>query len=213
MANEAEKGVVGSRLRDGEYVSLLMELMGEHIKKVGRNINKDSVNKLVEDILNANAIFLMGAGRSGLVARAFAMRLMHLGLKVYVVGETTTPAVKRDDLVIAISGSGETRSIVSLARIAKEEIGAKLATITSNPESSLAKLSDTVILVEGKKADEISDVDYLERRMMGMHTKLTPLGTIFEITSLILLDSVVAELIARTGASEEELKARHSTLE
>ncbi|RLG21751.1 6-phospho-3-hexuloisomerase [Methanosarcinales archaeon] len=213
MANEAEKGVVDSGLRDGEYVSLLMELMGEHIKKVGRDINKDSVNKLIEDILNANAIFLMGAGRSGLVARAFAMRLMHLGLKVYVVGETTTPAVKRGDLVIAISGSGETRSIVSLARIAKEEIGAKLATITSNPESSLAKLSDTVILVEGKKADEISDVDYLERRMMGIHTKLTPLGTIFEITSLILLDSVVAELIARTGASEEELKARHSTLE
>jgi len=115
MANEAEKGVVDSGLRDGEYVSLLMELMGEHIKKVGRDINKDSVNKLIEDILNANAIFLMGAGRSGLVARAFAMRLMHLGLKVYVVGETTTPAVKRGDLVIAISGSGETRSIVSLA--------------------------------------------------------------------------------------------------
>jgi len=215
MVNETEKmkGIVGGKLRNGEYVSLLMELMGEHIKKAGRKIDRESVNRLVEEILKANAIFLMGAGRSGLVARAFAMRLMHLGLKVYVVGETTTPAVKSDDLVIAISGSGETRSIVSLARIAKEEIGAKLATITSNSKSSLAKLSDIVIVVEGKKVDDVSNVDYLERHMMGMYTKLTPLGTMFEITSLILLDSIIAELIARTGASEEELKARHSTLE
>jgi len=200
---------------NGEYVSILMEMMGEHIKLVAKKLDKTTINKFVEEILSASSIFILGAGRSGLVAKAFAMRLMHLGFRVYVVGETTTPAVKKDDLVIVISGSGETRSIVDLARIAKNEIGARIGAVTSTTASSLGKLSDVVIVIESKRtsANEVLRGDYLERHIMGVYTRLTPMGTMFEITSLVLLDAIVAELMARTGASEEELKARHSTLE
>jgi 6-phospho-3-hexuloisomerase len=74
----------------------------------------------IEQIIEGNQVFVMGAGRSGLVAKAFAMRLMHLGLSVYVVGETTTPAVLPQDIVIAISGSGETRTITDLGKLAKD---------------------------------------------------------------------------------------------
>ena len=54
------------------------------------------------------------------------MRLMHLGFNVYVVGETVTPAVETDDLLIVISGSGETKSINEMSALAKAK-GTRLA--------------------------------------------------------------------------------------
>lgn len=198
-----------------EHVIMLMRLVADHLTQMAEKLDKDAISQLIEELLAADAIFLMGAGRSGLVARAFAMRLMHLGLRVYVVGETTTPAVKGGDLVIAISGSGETNSIANLGKIAKH-LGAKVATFTSNPDSTLGKISDIVIPVSGglyRETPDSQEKDYLERHMMGVYRRLTPLGTLFEISTLVLADAIIAELIARTGTSEEELKARHSTLE
>jgi 6-phospho-3-hexuloisomerase len=138
------------------------------------------------------------------------MRLMHLGLISYVVGESTTPAVRREDLVVAISGSGETHSIVDLGRITKE-IGATLLTITSNKDSTLGRISDTVAEIAGRTKNDTGG--YLERHMKGEYTLLTPLGTSFEITSLVFLDALIAELIYITGASEADLKSRHTKLE
>ncbi|KUK04619.1 6-phospho-3-hexuloisomerase [Methermicoccus shengliensis] len=198
-----------------EHITMLMHLVADHLIQMAEKLDKDAISHLIDELLRADAIFLMGAGRSGLVARAFAMRLMHLGLRVYVVGETTTPAVKRGDLVIAISGSGETSSIANLGKIAKQ-LGAKVATFTSNPASTLGSISDIVIPVSGglyRQTPENKEKDYLEQHMMGTYRRLTPLGTLFEISTLVLADAIIAELIARTGTSEEELRARHSMLE
>jgi len=193
-----------------ENLVLSMELMSDHIDSTAKEIDLQSAKKVIADILNANDIFLMGAGRSGLVARAFAMRLMHLGFSAYVVGESTTPAVRNEDVVIAISGSGETRSIADLGRIAKE-IGAGLITVTSDKDSTLGKLSDTVMVIAGRTKSDSGG--YLERHMRGEYTQLTPLGTSFEVTTLVFLDAVIAELISITGASEADLKSRHTVLE
>jgi 6-phospho-3-hexuloisomerase len=153
----------------------------------------------------------MGAGRSGLAAKAFAMRLMHMGFNVYVVGETTTPAVQPEDFVIAISGSGENPSITNLGAIAKK-IGSKLAVITSNKDSSIGRISDVVVIIPGRTKEDINYEDYQERRMIG-YPQLAPLGTIFEISALVFLDAVISELMVRTGASEAELKKRHTVFE
>ena len=187
-----------------------MKFMSNHIHSVVNKLEVENINKMLAGILSSNCIFVMGAGRSGLVAKAFAMRLMHLGFCVYVVGESTTPAVKDDDLVVAISGSGETRSISDLGKITKE-IGATLITVTSNKESTLGKLADTVALIPGRTKEDTGG--YLERHMRGEYSHLTPLGTSFEITTLVFLDGVIAELIFITGASEDDLKSRHTTLE
>ncbi len=188
-----------------------MNLIAKHIKKVSSKLDTGSVTKLVDEIIGSQRIFLMGAGRSGLAAKAFAMRLMHMGFNVFVVGETTTPAVQPDDLVIAVSGSGETPSIANLGGIAKK-IGSKLAVITSNKDSTLGKISDIVVIVPGRPKEDIIYEDYHERRMVG-YPELAPLGTIFEITALVFLDAVVSELMVRTGASEAELKKRHTVFE
>ena len=149
------------------------------------------MTKIIEEV---ESIFIMGLGRSGLVAKAFAMRLMHLGLNVYVVGETTTPAITDKDCLIAISGSGETSYIISTTGIAKN-IGSKIIAITSYPDSTLEQRSDLVIQIS------------------GLHQSLSPMGTIFEISALIFLDSIIAQMMQDLGQTEKDLKARHTVLE
>jgi 6-phospho-3-hexuloisomerase len=193
-----------------EHLTLSMELMADHIKNIAQRLDKESIKKTIEYIMNADSIFIMGAGRSGLVGKTFAMRLMHLGFKSFVVGESTTPAVHKNDVVIAISGSGETRSVSDLGRIAKD-IGATLITVTSNRDSTLGHISDATLEIHGRSKEDAGG--YLERHMRGEYSHLTPLGTSFEISSLVFLDALVAELIFITGASEADLKSRHTKLE
>ena len=200
-----------SEKKECEATIVSMNLIADHIKKVASKLDTGSVTSLVNGIMDSKRIFLMGAGRSGLAARAFAMRLMHLGFIVYFVGETTTPAVQPEDLVIAVSGSGETPSIANLGGISKK-IGSKLAVITSNKDSTLGGISDIVVIVPGRPKEDVVYEDYHERRMIG-YPQLAPLGTIFEISALVFLDAVVSELMVRTGASEAELKKRHTVFE
>ena len=165
------------------------------------------------NIINeSDNVFVIGAGRSGLVGKAFAMRLMHLGISTYVVGETISPAINEEDCIIAISGSGETNTIVSSAKISKER-GAKILALTSYTESTLGKLADATIYVQGRTKIETYDKNYLKRQIDGNYTSLTPLGTAFELTSLVFLDGLICELMNKMGKTEDDLKKRHTVLE
>jgi len=108
----------------------MMRLMATKIRTIADIMSDEEINTLIQEILEARRIYVMGAGRSGLVAKAFAMRLMHLGLQSFVVGETITPALKPGDLMIVLSGSGETKTVADLAETAKD-LGAKPCLITS----------------------------------------------------------------------------------
>ena len=196
-----------------------MEIMKTSIKAILDNIesaqdflDEKSIDEFENAIIEAKNIFVTGAGRSGLAAKAFAMRLMHLGLSAYVVGETISPAIYEDDCIIAISGSGETNTIVSAARIAKNR-GSKVLALTSYPESSLGQLADSYILVKGRTKKEVDDENYIKRQIHGNYTSLTPLGTAFELTTLVFLDAIVSELMEKMEQTESDLKARHTVLE
>ena len=141
-------------------------------------LDEDAINEFEDIIMNSKNVFVTGAGRSGLAAKAFAMRLMHLGISSYVVGET----IYDDDCIIAISGSGETNTIVSAARIAKNR-GSKVLAVTSYPESTLGQLADGHLLVKGRTKKEVDDQNYMKRQIYGNYTSLTPLGTAFELTT------------------------------
>ncbi|MBQ6218231.1 MAG: 6-phospho-3-hexuloisomerase [Methanosphaera sp.] len=183
----------------------------ENVSKITTSVNKEDVNKMTEMIEGVENVFIMGLGRSGLVAKAFGMRLMHLGLNVYIVGETITPAIKKEDCLIAISGSGETSYIISTTGIAKS-IGAKIIAITSYPDSSLGQKSDVVVQLKGRtKIDD--EPNYIRRQISGQHQTLSPMGTIFEISALIFLDATIAQMMQDLGQTEKDLKARHTVLE
>ncbi|WP_407414746.1 6-phospho-3-hexuloisomerase [Methanobrevibacter sp.] len=196
-----------------------MELMKSSIKAIIGNIvsaeeflDEENVDKFENIIIEAENVFVTGAGRSGLAAKAFAMRLMHLGVSAYVVGETISPAINKGDCIIAISGSGETNTIVSAAKIAKNR-GSSVLSVTSYPESTLGQLSDCCLLVKGRTMQEIDDENYMKRQIYGNYTSLTPLGTAFELTTLVFLDAIVSELMEKMHQTESDLKARHTVLE
>lgn len=187
-----------------------MEIMKSSIDAVLENIRnaedcleEESIEMFEDIILESKNIFVTGAGRSGLAAKAFAMRLMHLGLSSYVVGETISPAIHKGDCLVIISGSGETNTVVSAGDIAKER-GAKVLGVTSYPESRLAKEADCFILVKGRPMQEVDDENYMKRQIHGNYTSLTPLGTAFELTTLVFLDGIVSELMEKINIEIKE---------
>lgn len=195
-----------------EFMLSAIEAILDNIRDAEEYLVEEDIENFIEIITTADNIFVTGAGRSGLAAKAFAMRLMHLGLSSYVVGETISPAINAGDCILAISGSGETNTIVTAARISKKR-GAKVLALTSYPESSLGQLADGIIHVKGRTKVEVDDENYLKRQIKGNYTSLTPLGTAFELTSLVFLDGLVSELMEAMGKTEEDLKNRHTVLE
>jgi 6-phospho-3-hexuloisomerase len=188
-----------------------MEMIAYHLLSVSRSMDMASIDEFARLLNEGNRIFVMGAGRSGLVAKSFAMRLMHIGYPVYVVGEIVTPAVTAGDVVVAISGSGNTRTIFEFGEICKK-LNVKLITVTSNKDSSLGRISDLLVII-----DSISRLDYnkeyMERQLSGNHQSMTPMGTIFELTTAVFLDSFIAKLMVEKGVDEAALKKRHTVLE
>jgi len=185
------------------------------IKSSIEALNMKEVEKFVELLLDAKdrKIFIVGMGRSGFVARGFALRLMNLGFSVYFLGETITPAAEKGDLLIAISGTGATKMVLTASAAAKE-IGAKVVAVTSFSESSLGQMADHIIMIKGRtKSGWPREEDYLARQIIGEREPLTPLGSVFENNCMVFLDSLVVELMHRLGRTEADLKRRHATLE
>ncbi len=178
-------------------------------------ISPEEVGSLVDFLIKTynegKKVLIIGAGRSGLVGRAFAMRLMHLGFSVYVLGETIVPALNPEDVVVAISGSGRTKLVVTAAEVAKS-VGARVISLTTFPDSPLGKISDLVVRIPGRTKVSAED-DYNVRQLVGIYEPLAPLGTLFELTAMVVLDSVIAELMQRLGKTEEDLKRMHANIE
>ena len=191
----------------------MMLLMASKIRSISESIHDDEVEKFLSEILNAKRIYVMGAGRSGLVAKSFAMRLMHMGLQSYVVGETITPAMLKDDVLIVFSGSGKTKTVADIAETAKE-LGGHICIITSNPDSRIAKISECIVVIESHRdALENDSKDYEIRQMIGEHKSFAPLGTLFETASLVFADAVISRLMEITKTDESALKNRHANIE
>jgi len=187
--------------------------MASRIRTIANTISDADVRNFIRELLDAKRIYVMGAGRSGLVAKAFAMRLMHLGLQAYVVGETITPALREGDVMVIFSGSGKTKTIADLAETGKE-IGAHICLITSNKDSRIGKISDCIVIIEHQRDNVENDAMEFEiRQMMGDHKSFAPLGTLFETASMIFADAVVSRLMEITQVDETALKNRHTNIE
>ena len=185
------------------------------IRNCFEELNMREVERLIELLLDAKdkKIFIVGMGRSGFVARAFALRLMNLGFSVYFLGETITPAAEKGDILMAISGTGATKMVLTASTAAKE-IGATVIALTSFSESPLGQMADLIVTIKGRtKAGWPKEEDYLARQIIGEREPLTPLGSVFENNSMVFLDCLVVELMHRMGRTEADLKRRHATIE
>ena len=156
---------------------------------------------LITEINNANRIFIIAAGRSGFSMRSTAMRLMHLGLQVFFVGDTTTPAISKGDLLLAASGSGTTSTIV---RAAEKSVsaGATVVAISTNASSPLSALAKHVIIIPAAEKED-----------HGGNLSIQYAGSLFEQFLLLLLDAVFQSLWKIDGTPAEELWKRHANME
>jgi len=154
--------------------------------------------KLTSLLDKAKRIFIAGAGRSKLVGNFFAMRLVHGGYVVSVVGEIVTPSIKSGDLLIVISGSGETEQLIAFTKNAKK-IGANIVLISAKDESTIGNLADDLIQI-GKNEQY--------GKVLGM-----PMGTVFELSTLLFLEATVSHIIHEKGIPEEIMRERHANLE
>jgi len=195
-----------AQVKDKAFI--LLDVIKENLSQ----LKEKEVEKFIEILKSHknNKLLIMGAGRSGLVGRAFAMRLLHVGFNVFVLGDTIVPSINKDDLVIAISGSGSTKLVVTAAEAA-QQVGARIISITSYPSSPLAKLSTHIVLLKGRV--EVSRKDYFARQILGLHETLAPLGTVFEDSAMLLLDSIIASLMAQLHVEESEMRRRHANIE
>jgi len=198
-----------------KWLKAAAEEIVNSIRRSIEDLDMENVEEFINLLLGAKdkKIFIVGMGRSGFVGRAFALRLMNLGFNVYFLGETITPAAEKEDLLIAISGTGSTKMVLT-ASMAAKEIGATVVAVTSFPESQLGETSDLVVTIKGRtKEGSPKEEDYLARQIIGEREPLTPLGSIFENNCMVFLDSLVVELMQRLGRTEADLKRRHATIE
>ena len=177
--------------------------IAEELSQAMSRVSADETASLAVGILRAKRIFLAGAGRSGLMARAFAMRLVHLGLQAFVVGDATTPAIAREDLLLIASGSGETASLAGQAKKAVA-IGAAVGLVTIFPGSTIGKLASYVVAIPAPTPKSAQKQDAVS---------IQPMGSLFEQCLLLTLDGIVLLLMAETGVSSGEMFARHANLE
>jgi len=175
-----------------------IELVLGEISEVLRGVSPDAVDVLAEAVMGAPRVFLAGLGRSGLMAGAFAMRLMHLGLLSHVMGEVTAPAIGQDDLLVACSGSGATETVVMASRTA-HAAGAKVLAVTGAADSPLASAADAVVVLPFDPS----------RRPAGGQFG----GCAFEQSLLIFFDAVVLSLMQRLGQTHSAMHARHANLD
>lgn len=173
------------------------------ISETVKQIDEESVCALIKKICNSKKIYVAGAGRSMLMLRAIAMRLMHVGFETYIVGDTTTPAFEKDDLIIIGSGSGETPGLINIAQKAKN-IGGQIAVITTREDSTISKLSDIKIIIKAY-TDKIEDTSQKKTILPG--------GTLFEETMLLLGDSIILPLAVKMGIPTDKPFKRHANLE
>lgn len=178
-----------------------LDLIIAENQELGKKMNTESLVPLIQAIQQSESIFLIAAGRSGFALRGAAMRLMHLGLTTYFVGDTTTPAIKKGDLLIVASGSGTTTSMVRAAEKAVD-VGAQVIALTTVSESELAKLAKHTIIIPAAAKQEV------EGRKSQQYA-----GSLFEQFLFLLMDVVFQSLWKLSTQPAEELWERHANLE
>ena len=184
------------------FASNAQQLIAE-VGDVLARVDPVEVERLVQAIIHTRRLFLAGRGRSGLMMSAFAIRLTHLDIHCHVVGESTTPGLEPGDLLIVGSGSGETVTAQLTANAARAR-GGTIGVLTARPESTLGQMADLRVVVPAPVREQSENEPV---------STIQPMGSLFEQSLLLLLDTIVLTLKDRLRQDEQMMMARHSNLE
>lgn len=179
-----------------------MELLeiNEELKHASAQVTGRQLDRFMEQIDTHDRIFVYGTGRSGLMLKALAMRLMQMGYCAYVVGETTTPSVEKGDLLIVASASGETQSVCNAADNGKKQ-GADVIVITGSHESSMSKNHEPLIRIDAAT------------KFAESEASIQPLGSLFEQMLLMVFDALILKMSRKNEKSNSQMAKRHASIE
>jgi 6-phospho-3-hexuloisomerase len=178
----------------------------EALKELGAALNGidprqiDHACRLIEE---ADRIVLYGAGREGLMMRALCMRLFHMGLKVAMVGDMTTPPVGVGDLFFASSGPGTLGTAGELMRLARGA-GAEVLLVTAEARAPLAPLAGHLLVIPGQT---------MASDQTAAASAVLPMGSVFEGAMFVLFEVMVARLKESTGITADMMRANHTNIE
>ncbi len=170
------------------------------LARVLQRVRVRQMKAFEQAILESNRVFVTGLGRTGLMGRGFAMRLMHLGRRVFHVGDVITPAISKGDLLIICSRTGRSKVLSHYIRIARKA-KARVAVVTAHPDSKAAEQADVVLHIDDRPG----------RRKRGRPPP--PLGSLFEQALLIVLDQVVLDLMQMLDLTEQDMARIHTEFE
>ena len=174
----------------------------EENRCLAQNIRDEIAEDFIQRILKAESIFFSAQGRSGFVLRCFCMRLMHLGYSVYFCGETVTPAITSNDLLIVLSGSGETPSTFEAVKSAKQHKTETFG-ILGNMESRIASLVDKSLHIPGTT----------KLCRDGEPNSLQMAGSLFEQSAFLFFEAVVSKLYQTQKKDVGRVSSRHAIIE
>lgn len=176
----------------------LVDVVLTELTDVVARVSRAELGGLAGRLDAGERVFVAGEGRSGFTARAFAMRLMHLGLCVHVVGESTTPSIGAGDVVVGLSASGTTASTL---RVAEQAVtaGATVHAVTADPGSPLAGRAEVVVTVPATTD-----------RAAGRGETVQLLSSLFDQAAYVVLDVVCLDLAHGRGVDDAAAKDRHA---
>lgn len=174
----------------------------EENRRLLEKLDEEAAEDFIHRLLEARVVFFSAQGRSGFILRCFCMRLMHLGHRVYFCGETVTPAIEKGDLLVVLSGSGETPSTLEAVRIARDR-NAGTYGILGSPESRIGSAVDRSIYLPGTT----------KLLRSGESDSLQMAGSLFEQFALLFLEAVVLTLYRERLKEVGSLSARHAVIE
>jgi 6-phospho-3-hexuloisomerase len=176
----------------------LLEVIQSEVGGVLAGFERAQLDSAVAELDAAPRVFVAGAGRSGFMASAFAMRLVHLGLRAHVVGEATAPATEAADVLVAVSGSGTTGSTVRAAEEASRA-GGRVVAVTTDADSSLARLAHSVLAIPAAT----------KHRRDEEATTIQPLSSLFDQCVHLVLDALCLDLANRRAIDNAAANRRH----
>jgi 6-phospho-3-hexuloisomerase len=177
------------------------------LKRVLSRVNGREMSAFAREILHAERIFVIGLGRTGLMARGFAMRLMHLGRRVYHVGDVITPRIGRGDLLVIGTRTGRSKVLLHYIGIARK-VKARVAVVTAARTSPAARRADTLLAIDDRPSHSKRS-----RSAKGRSARRLPLGSLFEQAFLVVCDQIILDLMDALHLGERDLEGHHTTFE
>jgi 6-phospho-3-hexuloisomerase len=202
LPNNARGAFFSEPAKGLKFTEALDQMHGE-LGGVLRLLTAEMAEILIREVQTAPRIFGCASGRSGFIMRGFLMRLMHLGFNVFFVGETITPRIRPHDLLIVMSGSGETAQPREMQRRANT-VGARTLALTAHRESTIGREAQVVINIPGTTKLTLAQET----------TSVQCPGSLFEQATFLFLEAVVLILYQRRqGRDRDEVLERHTDLE